>query len=115
MTHYDNVKEELDTVAEELTRLEHFFNFNSPHAADGGSTVSRSPPSPRVHASENRLPQHLPQFRGIGSDADDFLESLVNCLVAHNVDKSRWTAALLACCTVNADAAWIRAKLLSLS
>ena len=114
-THYENVKNELDAVGEDLGRLDYFINLNSHHDADGASVASRDPPSPRNHDPENKVPQHLPQFRGTGADADDFLETLVNRLVAHDMDKSRWTAALLACCTVNADAAWVRENIFSRS
>ena len=44
------------------------------------------------------LPSDLPKFRGSGCNADVFIESLGNSLLAHGVNISRWTSALLRCC-----------------
>ena len=55
-----------------------------------------------------RLPSDLPKFRGSGSNADAFIESLSNSLLAHGVGISRWTSALRLSCMEQVDAAWVR-------
>ena len=60
-----------------------------------------------------RIPTDLPKFRGNGDNPDVFIESLGNSLLAHDVDSSRWTSALLLSCTEQVDAAWVRDNLLS--
>ena len=67
-------------------------------------------------ATTFKLPSNLPRFRGPGiTDADDFLEALSNTLLANSVEATRWTAALLVCCTEASDAAWIKDNVLNLS
>ena len=41
------------------------------------------------------------------------MEVLINTLVAHDVDQSRWKSALLIGCGQVSDAAWVRKNLLS--
>ena len=51
---------------------------------------------PHELKQSTRLPAGLPTFRGMGiTDADSFIESIYNNLLAHGVDPSRLTAALL--------------------
>ena len=49
------------------------------------------------------------------SDADEFVESLANHLLADAIDTSRWPHALLKSCAQTSDAAWVKENLLNLS
>ena len=60
-----------------------------------------------------RLPTDLPKFRGNGDIPDIFIETLGNSLLAHDIDPSRWTSALLLACSEQVDAAWVRENLLN--
>ena len=60
-----------------------------------------------------RLPKDLPKFRRNGDNPDISIETLGNSLLAHDVDPSRWTSALLLACSEKVDAAWVRENLLN--
>ena len=77
-------------------------------------------PEPQLHPSQAhpaqpdyRLPSNMPRHSN-AVDVDDFLDDLVNVLVANNIHHSRCTFALMACCSTSSDATWVRESLFNL-
>ena len=123
----DPLRGELDTCVSQLNELDQILALTpAPLPASSHSASSLSTPHqdshqdhisfPRTsgsHSSESKLPTNLPKFQS-GQDVDDFLDGLTNLLIAHNIDETRWSSALIACCSSPGDASWVRQNLIRL-
>ena len=99
----DTLENHMTDLNREITLVESFMEPIMPRCLPSRDQGSRTGP-----ATTFKLPSNLPRFRGPGiTDAHDFLEALSNTLLANSVEATRWTAALLVCCTEASDAAWI--------
>ena len=122
----DPLRGEIDSVKSQLEELDSIISYSpsplpiresnsssSPQQLLPSSSADLPPSSAKVSRSDFKLPSNLPEFSS-GKDVDDFIASLTNLLIAHNVDESRWTSALLVCYSSSSDAAWVKETLLPL-
>ena len=122
------LREEIDAFKTQLGELDSMIAYTPSVVSMRGQNSSANTPSLPYSAAlpglplnsgtgfsraDFKLPTNLPEFSS-GKDVDDFMASLVNLLIAHNVDESRWTSALLVCCTSASDASWVKDTLLTL-
>jgi len=124
----DPLREEIEFIKSQVNELDTIIAYtpasipptSHSHHKSSGSSSARVVDQSKLQNNVNtfsspdfKLPSNLPSFSS-GKDADDFIDSLTNLLLAHNVDESRWSSALLVCCCSSSDAAWVRDNLLQL-
>ena len=119
------LRQEIASCANQVRELDEILAYTPPTSiatfgksavGSGGSdsAPTSSSTTSNIHLQPDfRLPSSLPKFTA-GLDVDDFLDDLVNTLVANNTHSSRYTSALLACCSTHCDATWVRQVLLNL-
>ena len=99
----EEFQRELTARQDDLKVLDAMYDVTPPTRATPQTTALLGS-APAVNGAANvssgtRIPTDLPKFRSNGDNPDSFIESMGNSLLAHDVDHSRWTSALLLACT----------------